>query len=217
MSFLKTFTNGLLKGNPVLAMLLGMCPVLAITTTVINGIGMGAATIFVLVCSNTVISSLKSIIPKQIRLPAFIVIIAGFVTICGFLLARYFPDIDKALGVFIPLITVNCIILGRAESFASKNSVAKSALDGLGMGIGFTGALILIGSVREIFGNGSWMGINLFSRDAAVSFLTHPAGAFFVLGIIIAVTNILTKKMSAEKTGCKECPVSDACGKKEES
>ena len=152
MSYMKEFTKGLLKENPTLVTLLGMCPTLAITTMASNAIGMGAAATFVLICSNIAISLLKKVIPSQVRLPSYIVIIAGFVTLVGFVLQAYAPAIYDALGIYLPLITVNCIILGRAEMFASKNNVLASALDGAGMGVGFTMALLAVGSVREILG-----------------------------------------------------------------
>ena len=155
------FTKGIIKENPVLVTLLGMCPTLAVTVLAENGIGMGLATTFVLVCSNAVISLLKNVIPKAVRLPCFIVIIAGFVTFIDFLMQGFLPELHSALGVFLQLITVNCIILGRAEAFASRNSLGRSVLDGLGMGIGFTLALFAMGSVREILGLGSWFGMKI--------------------------------------------------------
>lgn len=160
-SNLKEFTKGIIKENPTLVTLLGMCPTLAVTTMAENGLGMGIATTFVLVCSNAVISLLKNVIPKAVRLPSFIVIIASFVTLIEFLMKGYVPALYDSLGVFLSLITVNCIILGRAEAFASKNKLIPSILDGLGMGLGFTLALFLMGSFREILGTGKWMGIDL--------------------------------------------------------
>ncbi|MDO4552884.1 MAG: electron transport complex subunit RsxE, partial [Bacillota bacterium] len=148
MNKLSILSNGIIKNNPVLVLLLGTCPTLAVTTTAVNGLGMGASTMAVLICSNIVISLLKRIIPDKVRIPCYIVVIAGFVTIVGFVLEAYAPSINESLGLFIPLIVVNCIILGRAEMFASKHSLADSALDGLGMGLGFTGALFVMGSVR---------------------------------------------------------------------
>ena len=165
MSYMKEFTKGLIKENPTLVTLLGMCPTLAITTMASNAIGMGVAATVVLICSNLVISLLKRVIPKQVRLPAYIVIIAGFVTLVGLILQAYMPDIYDALGIYLPLITVNCIILGRAEMFASKNNALASVLDGAGMGIGFTLALLAVGSLREIFGMGSWFGIYICRSD----------------------------------------------------
>lgn len=216
MSYLKTFTKGLIKENPVLVMLLGTCPTLAVTTLAINGLGMGLATMFVLVCSNVVISLLKNVIPREVRLPSFIVIIAGFVTFVSFMLQSYLPDLYNALGVFLSLITVNCIILGRAEMFASKNNVAASALDGLGMGLGFTFALLCIGIIREILGSGSVFGFSFGEWFEPIAFFVTPAGGFFVFGVVIAVVNILSNyKMSSKKFGCKNCPNAAACQSKE--
>ncbi len=209
---LKVFLNGILKENPVLVLMLGMCPSLAITTVASNGIGMGLATTFVLLGSNVVISLVKKLIPKAVRLPSFIVIIAGFVTIIGFLMEAYLPDLYDALGIYLSLIVVNCIILARAEVFASQNSVGKSALDGLGMGLGFTLALFILGSVRELLGSGTWMGIevtaNLFEP---IRFFVTPAGGFFVFGIIIALIGIITKR-EPKKAGCQNCPSAESCG-----
>lgn len=216
MSYLKTFTKGLIKENPVLVMLLGTCPTLAVTTLAINGLGMGLATMFVLVCSNVVISLLKNVIPREVRLPSFIVIIAGFVTFVSFMLQSYLPDLYNALGVFLSLITVNCIILGRAEMFASKNNVAASALDGLGMGLGFTFALLCIGIIREILGSGSVFGFSFGEWFEPIAFFVTPAGGFFVFGVVIAVVNILSNyKMSSKKFGCKNCPNAAACKSKD--
>jgi len=212
-NYLTAFTKGLIKENPVLVMLLGTCPTLAITTLAVNGLGMGLATTFVLVCSNVVISLLKNYIPKQVRLPCFIVIIAGFVTFVSFILQSYLPDLYSALGVFLSLITVNCIILGRAEMFASKNGVAASFLDGLGMGLGFTGALLIISSIREILGSGSLFGLSFGSWFEPVLFFVMPAGGFFVFGMVIALVNVLTKyRISKKKIGCAGCPNAAACG-----
>ena len=207
------FTKGLLKENPVLLMLLGMCPTLAVTTMASNAIGMGLATTFVLVCSNFVISLLKGIIPKAVRLPCFIVIIAGFVTLISFVMQRFLPGLYESLGVFLTLITVNCIILGRAEAFASKNKVLPSVLDGLGMGLGFTGALLVMGSLREIFGAGSWFGMKLplLSEEPMLIFIM-PAGGFFVLGCVIALVNKLAKKKPPKEISCENCPSAAICG-----
>ena len=218
MSHLKILLNGIIKENPVFVLLLGMCPTLAVTTMAVNGLGMGLATTFVLVCSNIVISLVRKFIPKAVRLPCFIVIIAGFVTIVGFILQKFVPDLYRALGIFLSLITVNCIILARAEIFASKNNVVKSALDGLGMGLGFTLALFLMGSIREILGSGTWFGLPITKNviESMKLFIT-PAGGFFVLGVLIAVINILTKyKISKKKSGCggcEGCPSAEACEK----
>ncbi len=204
------FTKGLIKDNPTLVGLLGMCPTLAITTMAKNGIGMGLATTFVLVCSNIVISLLKNIIPKAVRLPCFIVIIAGFVTFVSFILKGYVPALYDALGLYLALITVNCIILGRAEVFASKNKVLPSILDGLGMGLGFTGALFIIGSIREILGTGAWMGLEFPSFNSMTIFIM-PAGGFFVLGCVIAAVNKIANKKPPQELGCRGCPNSASC------
>lgn len=208
------FVKGLVKENPTLVMLLGTCPTLAITTMAFNGLGMGLATTFVLVFSNVVISLLKNFIPKQVRLPCFIVIIAGFVTLVRFVLQVYIPDLFSALGVFLELITVNCIILGRAEMFASKNNVAASALDGLGMGLGFTGALVVIGIIRELLGSGSLFGLSIGSWFEPIGFFATPAGGFFVFGIVIALVNQVTNySISKKKIGCHGCPNAAMCEK----
>lgn len=209
-STLFELTKGIIKENPVLVTLLGMCPTLAVTTMASNGIGMGLATTFVLVCSNLVISLLKNIIPKAVRLPCFIVVIASFVTLIEFLMKGYLPALYDSLGLFLSLITVNCIILGRAEAFASKNSVFKSILDGLGMGLGFTLALFLMGSLREIFGTGAWFGIDLHLPVTMTVFIM-PAGGFFVLGVIIAVVNKLSSKKPPQEIGCAGCPHAENC------
>ncbi len=213
MSYMKEFTKGIIRENPTLVSLLGMCPTLAITLTVSNAIGMGAAATFVLICSNVVISLLKRVIPNSVRLPAYIVIIAGFVTFVGMILQSFLPDIYDALGIYLPLITVNCIILGRAEMFASKNNPAASALDGLGMGVGFTLAMLAVSSVREVFGSGTWLGIQIspeFLRPMTIFIM--PAGGFFVLGCVIALVNKISNRKPAEVTGCAACPNSGACG-----
>ncbi|HHW96598.1 MAG: electron transport complex subunit RsxE [Myxococcota bacterium] len=190
------FTRGLIKENPLLVLLLGMCPSLAVTTSVMNGLGMGVAVIFVLMCSNIVISLLRKVIPSAVRIPAFVVVIASFVTIVDMVMEGFAPDLHAALGVFIPLIVVNCIILARAEAFASKNSVLASAIDGLGMGLGFTLALVLVSAVREILGNGSILGINILGEGFAASpvlIMILPPGGFLTLGIIIAIMNKLRR------------------------
>ena len=214
MSNMKIFINGLIKENPVLVLMIGMCPSLAVTTAASNGIGMGLATTFVLLGSNIVISLLKKVIPGEVRLPAYIVIIAGFVTIIGFLLERYFPDLNKALGLYVALIVVNCIILMRAETFASKNSVGKSAIDALGTGLGFTLALVVIGSIREIFGVGTWFNLQVLPESIPpMTIFINPAGGFFVMGIVIAVVNKLTKgKVAKKKKACPACEGCNGCG-----
>ena len=211
MSYMKEFTKGLLKENPNLVMLLGMCPTLAVTTMAENGLGMGLATTFVLVCSNLVISLLKKIIPDSVRLPCFIVIIAGFVTLVSLLLDAFLPSLANELGVFLSLITVNCIILGRAEMFACKNKVLPSILDGLGMGLGFTGSLIIVGSIREILGTGQWFGMNIapdFIEPMTIFIL--PAGGFFTLGCVIAIVGKISNKKPKE-IGCGACPNRGSC------
>lgn len=190
---LKYFTDGILKNNPTFVLVLGMCPTLATTTSAFNGMGMGAATLFVLVMSNIVISLLKNVIPDKVRIPAFIVVIASFVTVVQLLMEAYMQDLYNTLGVFIPLIVVNCIILGRAEAFASKNNVFASALDGLGIGVGFTLALTLVGAVREVLGAGEIFGMDIWQGDGALIFILSP-GAFFVLGYLMIVFKKLTTK-----------------------
>lgn len=204
------FFKGIIKENPTLVGLLGMCPTLAVTVTFIGGIGMGLATTFVLICSNLIISLLKNIIPKAVRLPCFIVIIAGFVTLIKFLLGRYIPDLSDMLGVYLDLITVNCIILGRAEVFASKNKPVVSMLDGLGMGLGFTLALCVMGSLREIIGLGKWAGM-VIPNLTPVAIIARPAGGFFTLGIIIAAVGIITRKKPPQELGCSGCPNAKNC------
>lgn len=195
MGNLKYFTNGLLKENPTFVLVLGCCPTLAVTTAAINGLGMGAATTFVLVCSNMLISLLKNYIPDKVRIAAFILIIATFVTIVDLVMKAFTPDLYKTLGIFIPLIVVNCIILGRAEAFAQKNSVFTSLLDGFGMGIGFTLAITLLASIREILGNGSFFNMRLVAEDATTILLfILPPGAFITYGFLIALMNQLKTK-----------------------
>lgn len=210
MSSLKTLTNGFIKENPVFRLVLGTCPTLAVTTNAKNGIGMGIAATLVLMGSNAAISLLRKVIPDKIRIPAYITIIAGFVTIVQLLLKAYFPELDKELGLFIPLIVVNCIILARAEMFANKNKVLPSVLDGIGMGIGFTIALLIIGTVREILGNGTWFGMNVTANlfDPAIIMILPPGG-FLAFGIIMAVINKFSS-VKVEHKGCSSCPM--PCG-----
>ena len=219
MNKLDLIRNGVIKENPVLVLLLGTCPTLAVTTMAVNGLGMGIATMLVLICSNVAISLLKSIIPDQVRIPCYIVVIAGFVTIVSFLLKAYAPALDKALGIFIPLIVVNCIILGRAEMFAGKNTVVNSAFDGIGMGLGFTFALFLMGSIREILGSGAWMGISLTADyiEPMSIFMLAPGG-FFVFGCLVALINKLShgKAIKKKEMGCAGCPSASACGQVQE-
>lgn len=199
-SYMKTFINGLLTENPTFVLFLGMCPTLAVTTGVINAIGMGLSTMVVLICSNIVISLLRKFIPDKIRIAGYIVIIAGFVTIVQMILNAYLPSLAGSLGIYIPLIVVNCIILGRAEAFANKNGVLKSAVDGLGMGVGFTCSLTLIAAVREILGAGTFAGISLFGESfSPVSIMILPPGAFLTLGCLLAVINIIAIKRKKNK------------------
>ena len=204
------FTKGIIKENPNLVSLLGMCPTLAVTTEAVNGLGMGLATTFVLVGSNCVISLLKNVIPKQVKLPAYIVIIAGFVTIIEMLMHGYIPTLYTALGNFLSLIVVNCIILGRAEMFACKNKVIPSICDGLGMGLGFTLSLTAMGCVRELLGSGSIFGLSLHIPQSMTIFIM-PAGGFFVLGMIIALINKLSHKKPPQEMGCHGCPNASSC------
>jgi len=193
MSNFTNFTKGFIKENPVFVLLLGMCPTLGTTTSAINGMGMGLATAFVLIMSNMVISAVKNLIPDKVRIPSFIVIIASFVTIVDLLMAGYLPALHEQLGLFIPLIVVNCIVLGRAESFASKNGVLASIIDGLGMGLGFTFALVLLGGAREILGSGAIFGYKFIGdNDGMLIFILAP-GAFIALGYIIAIINKFKK------------------------
>ncbi|MBR6118557.1 MAG: electron transport complex subunit E [Paludibacteraceae bacterium] len=190
----KTFTNGLLKENPTFVLVLGMCPTLATTTSAINGMSMGLATMFVLVCSNVVISMLKNLIPDKVRIPAFIVVIASFVTLVQLAMQAYVPAIYDVLGLFIPLIVVNCIVLGRAEAFAAKNNVGLSALDGLGMGLGFTMALTLLGAIREFLGAGSIFGFQIYPENYVNLIFVLAPGAFIALAYLLAIMNKLQKK-----------------------
>ena len=191
---MKTLTNGILKENPTFALVLGMCPTLATTTSAINGMSMGLATLFVLVCSNVVISLLKNLIPDKVRIPAFIVVIATFVTMVQLVMQAYLPAIYDVLGLFIPLIVVNCIVLGRAEAFAAKNSVGLSALDGLGMGLGFTLSLTVLGVIREFLGAGTVFGFQLYSSQFAALIFVLAPGAFIALAYMMAAVNKLQKK-----------------------
>ncbi|MEF9865315.1 MAG: electron transport complex subunit E [Oscillospiraceae bacterium] len=215
----KIVTNGLIKENPSLRLVLGTCPTLAVTTLAINGLGMGIAATFVLICSNIVISAMRKIIPDKVRLPAFITIIAGFVTVLMMIVRAFFPSLDKALGVYLPLIVVNCIILGRAEMFASKNDVVSSALDGLGMGLGFTMTLMAMGIVREILGAGTLFGIQIIPAfiDPMSVFIT-PAGGFFVFGVLMAIVVFIETRTGHKikrSIGCEGCPSQGTCAKGE--
>ena len=193
MNYIKTLTNGIIKENPVFVLLLGMCPTLGTTTSALNGMSMGLATMFVLICSNIVVSLIKSLTPDKVRIPVLIVIIASFVTILQMCLKAYLPDINKSLGLFIPLIVVNCIILGRAEAFACKNNPLSSLFDGIGIGLGFTLALTILGSMRELFGAGSIFGFILVPEAYNILLFVLPPGAFITLGFIIAIVNKLKK------------------------
>ncbi|MDR2939114.1 MAG: electron transport complex subunit E [Clostridiales bacterium] len=194
MSFTKIIKNGMLDENPTFAQVIGMCPTLAVTTSATNGIGMGLSTTVVLIGSNVVISLIKKIVPDKVRIPAYVIVIASFVTIIEFLLKAFMPDLNKALGVFIPLIVVNCIILARAESYANKNTVIDSLFDGLGMGLGFTCALVAMGVIREILGNGSVFGLTILPEAfPRAIIMILPPGAFFTLGSLIALINYLRR------------------------
>ena len=209
--------NGIIKENPTFILVLGTCPTIAVTTQAFNGLGMGLCVTLVLTCSNIFISLLKKVIPDTVRIPCYIVVIATFVTIVQFLLQAFLPDLNKSLGVFIPLIVVNCIILGRAEMFANKKTVVDSALDGIGMGLGATIAMTLVGTIREIIGNGTWMGLTLTANMITpMSVLILAPGGFFVYGLMIAVMNKLTKGGVKRKSfDCEGCPTASACQNKE--
>jgi len=202
---------GILTENPTLRLVLGTCPTLAVTSTAVNGLGMGLATLAVLVASNALISLVRNLIPDKVRIPAYVVIIAGLVTIVQMLIKAYLPALDAALGIFIPLIVVNCIILGRAEMFAAKNPVGLSILDGIGMGIGFTLALFAIGTLREFLGAGTWMGITL-TADLwpAAAVLVLPPGGFLAFGAVIGILNKVTNRRITS-TGCATCSMEEAC------
>ncbi len=189
-AFFRIIKNGIVDENPAFVQVIGMCPLLAVTTTATDGIGMGMASTFVLACSNVVISLIRKVIPNKVRIPCFIVVIASFVTIVEFLLKAYWPDLNKSLGIFIPLIVVNCMILARAESYASKNNPLSSLFDGIGMGIGFTLALFIMGSIREILGSGAIFGCTILPDDFPRTVLMIlPPGAFITLGLIMALLN----------------------------
>ena len=189
----KNFTKGFIRENPVFVLLLGMCPTLGVTSSAINGLGMGLATTFVLVMANIVVSLVKSQIPDKVRIPAFIVIIATFVTVVELVMQAYVPALFESLGLFIPLIVVNCIVLGRAEAFASKNNLVSSLIDGLGMGLGFSFALTLLGGIREILGSGKIFNITIFPEDYVMLLFVLAPGAFIVLGYLIAIINKMKK------------------------
>ncbi len=206
MKLMSNFTNGLVRENPTFKLLLGMCPTLATSLAVFNGIGMGLAATFVLVGSNVIISLIRKFIPNKIRIPCFIVVIATFVTIVDLYMAAFLPDLHNVLGVFVPLIVVNCIILARAEAFAYKNGPVASALDGLGMGLGFTLSLILLSTIREVIGTGvffsapdlGFAGIQIFPERFAASILVQPVGGFLVLGLVLTALNLIENKRKAK-------------------
>jgi electron transport complex protein RnfE len=191
----KNFSKGFIKENAVFVLFLGLCPTLGVTTSAVNGLGMGLATTFVLVMSNLVVSLIKNLIPDKVRIPSFIVIIATFVTVVELVMKGYVPALFDALGLFIPLIVVNCLVLGRAEAFASKNSIWTSLVDGAGMGLGFTMALTVLGASRELLGSGAFFGMKLISGDAMLLFILPP-GAFIALGYLIVLSNMIKEKTS---------------------
>ena len=215
-SKLSILTKGIIKENPVLVLVLGTCPTLAVTTQASNAIGMGVAFTFVLICSNIVISLLRNIIPDKVRIPCYITIIAGFVTIIELLMEAYAYSLYESLGIYLSLIVVNCIILGRAEMFANKNKPFASFLDAVGMGIGFTLALLVMASIREIFGSGTWFGMEIpVLADNNISIMTMAPGGFFVFACLIALVNKISKGKAIKKTefGCSGCPSAASCGK----
>lgn len=219
-SKLSIFTNGLIKENPILVLVLGTCPTLALSTAAMNGIYMGLALTFVLTCSNIFISALKKIIPDAVRIPCFITVIATFVTIVQLVIKAYLPELDSVLGVYIPLIVVNCIILGRAEAFANKNSVIDSALDGIGMGLGYTLTATLMACIRELLGSGTVFGMTVTANIISpFTIMVMAPGGFFVFGVLIAVVNKLTKGKSKEKQAankCLGCPGAALCSHAQE-
>lgn len=190
----KNFIKGFIKENPILVLVLGTCPTLGTTSSAFNGFGMGIATTFVLLMSNIVISSIKNLVPDKVRIPAYVVVIAAFVSIVQMVMQAYVPGLYKSLGIFIPLIVVNCIVLGRAEAFASKNTVISSGIDGLGMGLGFTMALTVLGSARELLGTGKIFSLAIFPEQYGMLAFVLAPGAFIVLGFLIAIVNIINKK-----------------------
>lgn len=216
MSKLSILTKGIIKENPVLILILGTCPALATTTQVSSALGMGVAATAVLICSNIAISALKRVIPTTVRIPCYIVLIASFVTIVQMVIKALAPALNDSLGIYLPLIVVNCIILGRAEMFANKNSVVDSALDGIGMGIGFTLTLILMATFREVLGNGTWFGIEIpFLADNPIMIVAMAPGGFCVYGLIIAIVNRVNrgKRSPRMEFSCEGCPSADACDK----
>ena len=213
MNIKKQFREGLITNNPVLVQQIGMCATMAITTSLFNGVGMGLSVLIILTCCNVVVAAIRKIIPNEIRLAIFVVVIAGFVSVVQMLMQAYLPDLYDMLGVYLALIVVNCIILGRAEMFARKNGVVDSALDGLGMGLGFTIALILMATFREVVGAGTFAGIEIpLLKTYNIPILVASPGGFFAFGCIIALVAKLTNKPK-EKMGCAGCPSAEACGK----
>ena len=205
MNYIKTITNGIIKENPTFVLLLGMCPTLATTTSATNGMSMGLATMFVLICSNFVISLIKNVVPDMVRIPVFVVVIAAFVSILQMLMEAYMPSINKSLGIYIPLIVVNCIILGRAEMFACKNTVLDSALDGLGMGIGYILTMALMGGIRELIGSGTMLGVTIIPESIdRMTVMNSAPGGFFVFGVLMAGCVWLENKMNKpiERKSC---------------
>ena len=221
--YVERLYNGIIKENPTFVLMLGMCPTLAVTSSAVNGLGMGLSTTVVLICSNLLISLFRKVIPNGVRMPAYIVIVASLVTVVQFLMQAYLPSLSAALGVYIPLIVVNCIILGRAESYASKNPPVESIFDGMGMGLGFTMGLTIIGLIREILGAGTILGINIPNWDGIGIFVMAP-GAFFVLAFLIAIQNQIRishgkkpRKLHCEEgcASCQGCINFDSCDKEE--
>lgn len=217
-SNLSVLFNGILTENPIFVLVLGTCPTLAITTTAKSGVGMGLTTLVVLICSNLFISLLRNMIPQKVRIPAYVMIIATFVSIAIMLLKAYFPELDAALGIYLPLIVVNCIIFARAESFASKNRPGRSVLDGLGMGLGFTAALLIMGSVRELLGAGSWFGLRVLPEGmTTMEIFSQPAGGFFVFGVLMALCTALLKRYNRKPANiCGACSMQQLCGEQAE-
>lgn len=215
MTKLQNFLKGIIRENPVLVLVLGTCPTLATTSSILNALGMGVAATLVLLCSNMAISALRNIIPDKVRIPCYIVLIAGFVTAVELLMHAFVPSLYDSLGIFLSLIVVNCIILGRAEMYASKNGVLDSALDGLGMGVGFIVALFSMSFIREVFGAGTFFGLTIpFLSDYQIPILAKSAGGFFVFGCLIAVVNKLAPgKIKKKEFSCEGCPSAALCGK----
>ncbi len=216
-SKLAILTNGIIKENPILVLILGTCPFLAVTTQASNAIGMGLAVTFVLLCSNVIISLLRNVISDKVRIPCYIVVIASFVTLVQMIVKAYAPALDSALGLYLPLIVVNCIILGRAEMFANKNGIVDSALDAIGMGVGYMLAMLVMASIREIFGAGTWFGMKIpVLNDNNISIMTMAPGGFAVFGLLIAIINKAShgKAIKKKEFGCEGCPSAGSCGQK---